>query len=433
MLGVLCALRPCLSASPTAGPDALRGIFSEAEKARLGGDFEHSIELFQRCLSGLPSRADGPRAEAHFKLGLLFWNTGDIRTSREHFVSAQTAYARTGGKDQDLPIAESLKIIDLYSAGKQSSSEAKFTQSVREFEEAIALSRKISIPDFEIKCARMLSASKWDLMDYEGFYLVNNNNLELTRRVKNSKEEARCLNNLGAYFWKTGALASSLYYFDKARISAKSGKLPGVVAEASLNLGGLMAELGEYGKSMDYLQEAIGIDRQLNDKVNTAYDLNNLGYTTRLKALNDNDPRLLEKAKAYFEEALKTAREAGVEYVEFYAIQNLGTVYSLLNMYDKAAEYLLQAEQYAARRNDSFCLGLVNNNLGIVYGKMGDEKRSMMRFEKAIQVGSRTYAGAYAWETYLEIGNSFKKKGEFQESLKNYESAVSSSRTPAPR
>ncbi len=423
LLAVLCTPRPCFPASPAISPDAFGGLFSEAEKARLEGDFEHSIELFQRYLSGLPSGSKGPLAEAHFKLGILFWNTGDIKTSREHFVWAQAAAA--GNKSPGLPITESLKIIDLYSAGKQSSAEGNFIRSVGEFEEAIGLSRKISIPDFEIKCARMLSLSKWDLMEYESFYSINKDSLRLTVETKNNKEEAECLNHIGAYFWKTGALASALNYLDKARAKAISFNIPRVLAEASVNLGGLMAELGEYGKSMDYLQEAIEIDRKRGNIVSTAYDLNNLGYTTRLKALNDNDFKLLEKAKSYFEEALKTAREAGVEYVEFYAILNLGTVYSLMNLYDKAAEFMLLAEQYAAKRNDSLCLGVVNNNLGIVYGKMGDTERSMRRFEKAIEVGSRTYAGAYAWETYLEIGNRLREKGRFEDSLKNYESAVS--------
>lgn len=423
LLAVFSAHIPCVATVP---PFAVKDkiLFDEAEKARLNGSFEHSIELFQRYLAGLPAGAEnGPRAEAHFKLGVLFWNTGDIKVAREHFVSAHGILEKTKAPGQVPPAAESLKIIELYLAGKQSDAQGKLTESVKEFEEAIKLSRKISVPDFEIKCTRWLSMSKWTLLDYDSFLSLNKNGLALAVETRNGKEESRYLNNIGAYYWKSGAPATALVYFDKARIKAKALDLPSILAEASVNLGGLMAELGEYGKALDYLQESTDINRKSG--LDIAYGLNNLGYTMRLKALNDNDPRLLEKAKACFEESLKTAKEAGDEYVEFYAILNLGTVYSLLNMYDKAAEYFLQAEAYATRRNDSFCLGLVNNNLGIVYGKMGDEKRSMMRFEKAIEVGSLTYAGAYAWETYLEIGNQLKKKGEFLESLKNYENAVS--------
>jgi len=404
----------------------IKALYNEAEKLRLNGNFERSIELFQESLATVnyDSKHDFI-LDIHFKLGLLFWNIGDINIAKSHFALVYENKRESKNSNKRYLSGKSINIIDLYIKGKKLRAEGKLLIAAKTFEEAIELSRNISIPDFEIKCTRLLSLTKWELSEFEQFHSLNMHNLKLSIESFNKREETIALNNLGAYYWKIAKYVDSLVSFQKARLKAKQFDFKQEISDASLNLGGLLADLGDYTKSLEYLQEAYEIDKLLGYKTNMAYDLNNLGYTTRLKAISDNDFSLLDKAREYFDQALKTAREAGVEYVEFYALLNLGTVYSLLNMYDKAIEYHLKAEEYAKKRKDEFFLGHINNNLGIIYARMGEETKSMERFDKAIEVASMNQTGAFAWETYLEIGNNLKKKGEYNESLENYEKAVS--------
>lgn len=428
---VLCFSLLLLSALPSypAQKDsspAITELFKEAEQARLNGDFEHSIELFKECIAKSTQRsADGVRINAEFNLGILFWNTGDIEGAKAKFIAIKSLILKDPEAYRQIPIDDSLKIMDLYVSGKHLRSDGKLQEAKKCFETAIKLSQEIHIKEFEVKCNRFIGLIEWDLSEYRDFFLINKHNLEMAASISHKREEAQALNNLGAYYWKIGSFIDSMNYFEKARLITKEFNFKTEFATASSNLGGLYADLGDYGKSLDYIQETIEVDKSLNDKANMAYDLTNLGYTTRLKAIRDNDYLMLEKARDYCEQALKAAREAKNEYVEFYAILNLGTVYSLMNIYDKAIEYYRQAEDYAVKKNDMLCLGLVNNNLGIIYGKMGNTRKSLERFEKAIQVASLSYAGAFAWETYLEIGNQCKAKEDYEGGLRNYQNAVS--------
>lgn len=399
-------------------------LLLEAEKAQVAGDFELSIKLLEKALSNSRLNED-LKLKIVLSLGLSCWQSGDISRSKEKFVNAKTLAGELNNISAESLAESAIKIIDYYNEGKGFRATGKYEEAIQAFRQAVKISQAINHPEFEIKCNRLLSSVYWELSDYQTFFSLNRHNMDLLKKAKNIKEEIRCLNNLGIYHLHYVIdLNSALRYLHQAYILAKKRDLTEEVADPSTNLGILYSKLGNYDKALDYIQQALTIDRKINNVANIAYDLINLGYTLRLSYVDDQNPLYLEKAKKNFEEALKISTKINLISIQIIALINLGTVYSISGFYDKAIGYYLNAEKLTSRINDPVNLGIIYNNLGINYAKTGNSQKSFEYFDKAIKLASVSRTGGFLWETFFEIGNNQKKQGLFEDGLKSYQRAV---------
>lgn len=396
-----------------------------ALKAQQEGRFGQAIELFRQCL-GQAARSKDVRneLEAQFSLGILYWDVGELKLSREQFVAASSLADRSTDESAASRARSAVKIIDLYLQGKSLFAAGKHEEAIKSYDQAVALSRVVNVSDFELKCSRLASLAYWELNDYGTFYALNRKNLDLAVKLRHTKEEVRALNNLGAYFIKMGSFATALGYLEKARSEAKANNMLTDLADLSLNIGTILADLGNFDGSVNYLNEALGIFTSLGDNGSVAETMNNIGHTLRLKAVTEGDTEAFLEAKKYFEQALRTARELKNDYLQMASYINIGIIYSHLNLYDKAFEYQLQAEKLATSKNRVYQLGKIYNNMGIIQAKLGDDRKSVQYFDKALELASRFPSGSFVWETFLELGNKNRALGKDEESIKYYKDSI---------
>ncbi len=150
---------------------------------------------------------------------------------------------------------------------------------------------------------RQLSLNYFDLEKLEDFLELNEKSLDIAQALKHRTEEARCLNNIGLYYFKANRYSKALtLYVNALQILRETGYYPEDKADCLNNIALIHLSLGNYDKALRYLQEAMELDLKMHDIAAVALDLKNIGTVYRNKGENKkNDADIRESLKYYLE------------------------------------------------------------------------------------------------------------------------------------
>ena len=138
----------------------------------------------------------------------------------------------------------------------------------------------------------------------------------------------------------------------------------------------------------------------------------------------------LEKAKEYYEWALKIGKEQlGANHVDVAkSYSKLGNVYSDKGDLEKAKEYYewaleIQKEQLGANHVD---VARSYNNLGIVYRKTGDLEKAKEYYEWALKIRKEQLGSNHVdvAQSYSNLGNVYSQAGDLEKAKEYYEWAL---------
>jgi len=177
--------------------------------------------------------------------------------------------------------------------------------------------------------------------------------------IAKAPNNARAYNNLGVVFKKQGEFDKAIKQFEK---SLKANRR---YTDSYFNLGDVQYRLGNYENAVAYLKIALAgkPDQQLQLDI-----LNKLGRT--YSAMGQTD-----KAIETFEEAVKLFPSSVV------LLNNLGVQYMKNDQIDSAIEVF---EKAIKRREQAYLF----NNLASAYAKNGDEEKSRLMSQKALELGN---------------------------------------------
>lgn len=407
------------------------GLFNQGEKFRLEGEFEKAIDCFKNSISlANKSGAKKVELEAHTKLGILFWNLGQLKESENSYLKALALAKSLGLKDREKECQDALDIINLYNKAKEFRLSGDYENSIKYFQKAINIVKNINSPDHELKCLRQMSLCYWDQNDFQEFRSLNEMALSIARKTRNKREEGICLNNIGLYCWKNEDYSNSLKYYENALKIARELKNTQEQTDSLNNIGIIYKEIGNYEKSLSYLTEALSIDQKLNKKEIILIDLNNIGTTYRKKGLISNNKQDFLKALDYFNDCLKIINNTNdikteMRVLNNRVLNNIGTIFNDLENYAEALRYYKIGLKQAEELKDNETLSSILNNIGIVYYNSGDYEESTKYCQKSIDLANQIKAGQVLWEAFLYVANSYKKQAKFDDALKNYENSIS--------
>ena len=132
---------------------------------------------------------------------------------------------------------------------------------------------------------RQLSLNYFDLEKLEDFLALNKKSLGIAQALKHRTEEARCLNNIGLYYFKANRYSKALTLYENAlQILRDTGYYPEDTADCLNNIALIHLSLGGYDKALRYLQEAIAVDNILKNDSGMCIGLNNIGEILRNRA-----------------------------------------------------------------------------------------------------------------------------------------------------
>lgn len=178
------------------------------------------------------------------------------------------------------------------------------------------------------------------------------------------------------------------------------------LAAAYNNLGVLYRTQGALDKSLDYYMKSLHLydSLQLQDtavlKMGIASIKNNMATIYSLK----KDQALAQK---YLEESHKIFTQLKDDRHIIGSLNNLGILYSDIDMDDVAMQYFLEAttlgEKIGLRNSDSY------NNVGNLYFGQGNFQRAVEFYEKALQIARDNNDRASILKTAINLGVTYAK------------------------
>jgi tetratricopeptide (TPR) repeat protein len=153
----------------------------------------------------------------------------------------------------------------------------------------------------------------------------------------------------GARAWDRAAFREAVTYFDQALKALahlhEDGNTRGLAIELRLALGSALRALAEYGRSLVLLREAEALARALDDRARLGRVL--AGIAVVLRLTGD-----LDGAIATGRQALALAAALGDSALQVEASSTLGSVYSTIGDFGRAAELLRWNVEAADRESD---------------------------------------------------------------------------------
>jgi tetratricopeptide (TPR) repeat protein len=191
------------------------------------------------------------------------------------------------------------------------------------------------------------------------------------------------------YFELRGLWSERRTWAERALSGARSLRQSKEEATLLNNLGRVHKDLGDQRVALKYFEQALPILRDLHDHAGEGNTLSNLGLV--YSDLGDK-----ERALGYFQQALPILRIVGARALEGRVLNNLGYVYTNLGDHRSALEYLEQALPVLRQVRDRIGEGRTLSNLGRVYSALGDKRFALEYFEQALDIRHR--AGDIAGE-----------------------------------
>jgi len=403
-------------------------FFNQGENSKLKGDYEESIEYFKKALSLAQKNNDKKgEIESLIKLGLLYWNNGEMSKSISTFKESLSVVEKAQIEEKKDEVSDCIQIYEFYRAAKNYRRQEKYQKSIENFEKAIELARKIESEEHELKCLRELSITHIFLDEIDNFFSLNEDALAIARRIRHRQEQGRCLFNIGFYYRnKDNNYSQALRHYEEALSIARIVKDSEDESECLTNIGEIYIQLGNYEKALEYQKNVLKIDQEtLKKAAFVAKDLNNIGVTYQKKyAFQSHDKDDLHNALANYEESLRIARKIKDAETEIDALTNIGMAYKDLESYPEALNYFklsLEKAEFAQDLEETANLFI---NIGTIYAIQENYDLSLKYCQQAIDTASLTGKENILWEAYFEIANSYMRQDNHEKSLKNYKKSI---------
>jgi serine phosphatase RsbU (regulator of sigma subunit) len=170
---------------------------------------------------------------------------------------------------------------------------------------------------------------------------------------------------------------------------------------------------GEYTSAYRGFNDALSLMENLDDNVGCGYVASGLGATQYRMGDIEGSLRTLLKGLDYREQANDLPGKLS-------SMQNIGNVFLELKDYENALKYYSLAEEINKTVRNTSIDGMLANNMGIVYGLLGDREKSMRYMEKSAEVSEGSFQSNVLFnmgEHYLEIDELEKAEYYFTKCL----------------
>jgi len=132
----------------------------------------------------------------------------------------------------------------------------------------------------------------------------------------------------------------------------------------------------------------------------------------------------LDRAIAYYEEAIALQKKQGLTGELMITLNNLGTLYSDLGRYEEARTIYDKVIRLAQAENDKATLATTYNNLGNVWGRLGYADRALYYYQESLSLERRLGRPASLSYVLNNIGMEYFRAEKYEEALKYLSEAL---------
>jgi CHAT domain-containing protein len=388
------------------------------------GDYEKSLKILIKAKT-IYKNNKNIEIEILTRLGLLFWNNGDLIESLNYYKKALALTKELKLSDKTDKIQKIIDIYNYYNKGKLFKQIGKNKESIDSFRKAIIIAKQVNSIEHEIKCIRQLSAVYYLLDDKKNFSRLINESYQKAIDINFEREEGYSAFNLGLYYWSIDDYSKAFHYFNISyNISLKFDDKEDQ-SESLMSIGIVYRDMGLYEKALEYLFSALKINKKINNNIQIIYDLNNIGIIYRKRGYLNNNINDFNSALGFYTQALNLAIKTNNFIYESRILNNIGSLLTYINKNNEAIEYLKKAYFKARAINDFETMSSSLNNMGIVNTNLGNYNESIKNYKESINLAQKMNRRQTLWEAYFEMGDSYKRQNKNYLAINSYKISIS--------
>lgn len=237
--------------------------------------------------------------------------------------------------------------------------------------------------------------------------------LELARKLKFPKGEARSNLNLGNIYYVLGDYKKSLDHYLAAQNYYSSVNDKKGIANSYLAVGNIYYAQGNLDESLKYQMMSLKIREELGDKAGISGSYTNLGNIHFEK-------KEFDKALDYHQRSVKIKEELGDKKGLSSSYGNIGNIYYELGKYDLALDYTLKATgiRYALGNQSGLSGSYVS--LGQIYEKMGQPEKAIRSYHDAIEAARIINYREGMKNAYAALASGYEAQGNIPKAYEAY-------------
>lgn len=184
-----------------------------------------------------------------------------------------------------------------------------------------------------------------------------------------------------------------------------------------------LMQRGQFPEATARAQEARAIAERAGDGLGLGRAVNTLGVVAQRTG------QALE-AVGHFERSLELFRAAGSQPDVATALNNLGFVHGTdLADYETSLEYHIEALRAREALNDPNNIALSLNNIGIVYGRLGEHARALQYFEQSLELRRKSGSTNRSAGTLSNVGDIYLELGDHAKAFASHSQSLDLRRT----
>ena len=240
--------------------------------------------------------------------------------------------------------------------------------------------------------------------------------------------EAKSLDKLGIVYHDLDQFQQAIEYLQQAvtiqrEIGDRSGEASSLcnLGIAYHNLGIAYYNLYEFQKATEYLKQALTIQHEIGDRSGEASSLNDLADAYLFL-------HQYRQAVEFYQQALTIARNIGNRRKEVNSLNGLGSAYRFLGQYQKAIEFcqqaLILARSISNRRKEAISL----NGLGSAYRFLGQDRRAIEFYQQSLAI-ARSIGDRQGEMAFLaNLGFTYAVPGDSQKAIELHQQSLAIAR-----
>jgi tetratricopeptide (TPR) repeat protein len=243
--------------------------------------------------------------------------------------------------------------------------------------------------------------------------------LEISQKEKWGKGIVISYSRIGiVYGFLKGQYAEGLNYYLKALKANEAVKDMSLQKDILGNIGLIYHETRQYGKSEDFIQQALKIAREMKIPEHSSINI------FICHANNYSELKLYDSAIIVYNKVISLAEMGNLQREKSIAASSLGTLYMRTNKLDSAMIYLQSAYRIAKQMENPLLEANVLQSLSLVFLKQGKVLKAQSVADTALHLSEliqNIRFQSYIWDIKCDI---FIAQGKYKEALDAYAASV---------
>lgn len=234
---------------------------------------------------------------------------------------------------------------------------------------------------------------------------------------KNKQDLAIGYRNLGRSYRSLGRFDEAFDFLNKALKMHQEMNDRGEVGTDLTFIAIAHQRKGDYDKSLELSEKALAIHTELQNREQMARTLENFANIYYRKADYD-------KSIDYFSQSLAISKEIGNKDLMLTALTNLSPVYWVKRDFDKAIEISMQAEKIAEELGDEEFIAIILGNRSIIYGDRGDYVKELQMKERSVAIFQKIGNLPHLANAYQNIGGVQINSGNYGKAQESFQKSL---------